>query len=154
MPIELKIAVREFVEQVLRAGDLDASFRGSSRSVEAIRAHQKLQASRPATYTPEVTVSHQLEAEGFRLTVEGRIDGVDRRPQGTIVEEIKTTTLDPETFESDEFEAAINPLHTAQARVYAFFYALREAPGEGGGPVGLCAPRYRPGARIFRNSAG
>ena len=123
MPIELKIAVRELVEQVMRAGDLDASFHGASRAVEAIRAHQKLQAARPATYTPEVAVSHRVEKEGFRLTVDGRIDGVDRRPELTVIEEIKTTAVDPEIFESDQFEAAINPLHTAQARVYAFFYA-------------------------------
>ena len=63
MPIELKIGVRELVEQVLRSGDLDTAFRGTRRSVEAIRAHQRLQATRPSTYTAEVSVSHQVTAE-------------------------------------------------------------------------------------------
>ena len=126
MTVELKIAVRELVELTMRSGDLDASFRGSGRSVEAIRAHQRLQARRPDSYTPEVPVSHRVEGEGFRLAVSGRIDGVDRRPEGIVIEEIKTTTVDSDAFESDDFEGAISPLHTAQARVYAFMYVAAQ----------------------------
>ncbi len=126
MTVELKIAVRELVALTLRSGDLDASFRGASRALDAIRAHQRLQSRRPATYTPEVPVSHRVEMEGFGLTVGGRIDGVDRPAGKTVIEEIKTTGDDPEFFESDAFESAVSPLHTAQVRVYAFIYAAQQ----------------------------
>ena len=69
-PIEIKIGVRELVEQVLRSGDLDAAFRGTRRSLEAIRAHQRLQSTRPPTYAAEVRVSHQVAADDFCLELE------------------------------------------------------------------------------------
>ena len=40
---DIKISVRNLVEFVLRSGDLDMRFRGSSRAVEGTKAHQKIQ---------------------------------------------------------------------------------------------------------------
>lgn len=114
---ELKIAVRELVDYVLRSGDLTFEFLGSSRPVEAIRAHQKIQNSRPANYQPEVAITHQVETDRFRLNIGGRIDGVYTEPGHTIIEEIKTTTRDPAYFEDDE-----NPVHWGQAKTYAYIY--------------------------------
>jgi len=82
--------VRELIEHVFRSGDLVFEFRGSSRPVEAIRAHQKIQNSRPDTYQPEVSISHQVETDRLRLIIGGRIDGVYAEPDRTIIEEIKT----------------------------------------------------------------
>jgi len=103
---ELKIGVRELVEHVLRSGDLIFEFLGSGRPAEAIRAHQKIQNSRPDTYQSEVTVAHQVETDRFRITIGGRIDGVYTEAQGTVVEEIKTTARHPDYFEKNE-----NPIH-------------------------------------------
>ena len=50
---------------------------GSSRQVEAIRAHQKIQNSRPANYQPEVTIAHQIETDRFRLNISGRIESMN-----------------------------------------------------------------------------
>ena len=115
MRSELKIAVRELVEHVLRSGDLVFEFLGSSRPVEAIRAHQKIQNSRPATYRSEVSVARQVETDRFRLIVGGRIDGVYTEAQSTVVEEIKTTTRNPDFFETNE-----NPIHWGQVKTYAY----------------------------------
>ena len=40
---------------------------GISLSVEAIRAHQKIQKSRPVEYTPEVSVSNKYEVDNFEI---------------------------------------------------------------------------------------
>ena len=72
----LRIGVRELVAHVLRSGDLEFGLFAANRSVEAIRAHQKIQNARPAEYTPEVPVRHRREFSGFVLEIAGRIDGV------------------------------------------------------------------------------
>jgi DNA excision repair protein ERCC-2 len=112
---ELKIAVRELVEHVLRSGDLMFEFLGSSRAVEAIRAHQKIQNSRPDTYRSEVAVTRQVETDRFRLIISGRIDGVYTETQSTVIEEIKTTTRNPDYFAKNE-----NPIHWGQVKTYAY----------------------------------
>jgi len=116
---KLQIAVRELVEHVLRSGDLEHAFIGVSRAVEGIRAHQKIQRSRPDVYTPEISVSHQVETERFILEIGGRIDGVYRYPDKVIIDEIKTTVS-----ELDRFEDRENQIHWGQAKCYAYLYAL------------------------------
>ena len=119
MKQKLQIAVRELVEHVLRSGDLEHAFIGVSRAVEGIRAHQKIQRSRPDVYTPEITVSHQVETERFILEIGGRIDGVYRYPDSVIIDEIKTTVSELDRFEDKE-----NQIHWGQAKCYAYLYAL------------------------------
>jgi DNA excision repair protein ERCC-2 len=118
---ELKIAVRELIERVLRSGDLAFEFQKSSRPVEAIRAHQKIQNSRPDTYRPEVSISHLVETDQFHLKIGGRIDGVYAEPDRTIIEEIKTTTQDPNYFENNQ-----QPTHWAQVKIYAYIYGRQQ----------------------------
>jgi DNA excision repair protein ERCC-2 len=122
---ELKIAVRELIEHVLRSGDLVFEFLGSSRPVEAIRAHQRIQRSRPDNYQPEVSISHQVETDRFRLIIGGRIDGVYAEPDRTLIEEIKTTTRDPDYFKTNE-----NPIHWGQAKTYAYIYGCQNGLDE------------------------
>jgi len=118
---ELKIAVREIIEHVFRSGDLVFEFLGSSRPVDGIRAHQKIQNSRPASYQPEVSVSYQVETDRLRLIIGGRIDGVYNEPGRTIIEEIKTTTQNPNYFEKNQ-----QPLHWAQVKTYAYIYGRQQ----------------------------
>ncbi len=119
----LSIAVRELVEYALRSGDLNLTFVGSGRNTEAIRAHQKVQKSRPESYAPEVSISHEIETPRFLLSIGGRIDGIYHHPDRVIIDEIKTTTRDPAYFHSDDFQQNENPFHWGQVRVYAYFYA-------------------------------
>jgi DNA excision repair protein ERCC-2 len=122
---EFKIAVRQLIEHVLRSGDLVFEFLGSSRPIEAIRAHQKIQNSRPDTYQAEVAISHQIETDRFRLIIGGRIDGVDTRPDRTLIEEIKTTTRDPDYFEKNE-----QAVHWGQLKTYAYIYGSQHGLDE------------------------
>ena len=127
MPVidTLHIAVRNLVEHVLRSGDLELEFFSSSRSIDAIRAHQAIQQSRPENYLAEVAVAYQVDVHPFSLHISGRIDGVFTGTAGnanlTTVEEIKTTTQDLEII-----AAAANPLHWGQAKVYAYLYATAQ----------------------------
>ena len=66
---EIKIAVRDLVSHVLRTGDLAFEFLSSTRPVDAIRIHQKIQQSRPVNYQAEVAVSRQIETELFKLNI-------------------------------------------------------------------------------------
>ncbi|UCF90252.1 MAG: ATP-dependent DNA helicase [Desulfobacterales bacterium] len=118
---ELNIAVRALVEHVLRAGDLAFEFLGFSRPADAIRAHQRIQNSRPDTYRAEVPISHQIETDQFVLLVSGRIDGIYTGRDGVVIEEIKTTTRSLDAFEQEE-----NPLHWGQLKSYAYLYAIQQ----------------------------
>jgi len=118
---DLKIAVRELVERVLRSGDLTFEFLGASRPIEAIRAHQIIQNSRPDTYQSEVSISHRVETDRLCLIIGGRIDGVYAEPDRTLIEEIKTTTRNPDYFEKNE-----DPLHWGQVKTYAYIYARQQ----------------------------
>ncbi len=116
---ELKVAVRALVEFVHQGGDIAFEYTGASRSIDGIRGHQAVQKSRPNTYTPEVTVSHHLSTDRFVLHISGRIDGVDRSADGVVIDEIKTTSRNPDTFSRDQY-----PVHWAQAKTYGYLYAL------------------------------
>ncbi len=121
MKRDLRISVRDLVEHGCRSGDLDGEFSGTHRAIDAIRAHQKIQRSRPATYQAEVPVSYRVESDDFVLHIGGRIDGVytgcDHPPE-TMIDEIKTVSRWPDKGELPE-----NPMHWGQARVYGFLYA-------------------------------
>jgi len=122
----LHIAVRELVEYTCRSGDLEMGLGGARRTAEAIRAHRKVQQSRPAHYAAEVPVQWMFETDDFQLVVSGRIDGMftaDRTP--VAIEEIKTTTED-----LAEIDGRGNRLHWAQAKAYAYMVARSEGHSE------------------------
>jgi DNA excision repair protein ERCC-2 len=117
MKPELHIGVRDLVEFVLRRGDLKHEFAGSSRAVDAMRLHQRIQYSRPESYLPEVAVGREVDTPELTLVIGGRIDGVIAGIV-PVVEEIKTTRRDPAEAIAEE-----NGLHWGQAKAYAFIYA-------------------------------
>jgi len=123
---KLNIAVRELVEFVCRSGDLEFAFSGARRSVEAIRAHQAIQMSRPPTYRAEVPVTLAHETDAFILTISGRIDGIfsettDDGSIRTIIDEIKTTDRDIDLLVTQR-----NQLHWGQAKCYAYMFAVQQ----------------------------
>ena len=114
--------MRTLIEHVFRSGDLELQFQGSVRPLEAIRAHQQIQNSRPESYLPEAPVTYQIETDHFLLEINGRIDGVFSKPDTVVIEEIKTTTR-PLTY----FERHENAVHWGQLKSYAFMYAMEHA---------------------------
>ncbi|NLP13621.1 MAG: ATP-dependent DNA helicase [Clostridium sp.] len=118
---ELKVSVRNLVEFVLRCGDIDSSFGGSSRAVEGTRLHKKIQKAQGEEYSAEVTLKTTVEFEGFSLVIEGRADGIIKEKGCFTVDEIKTTTMPIDSIDED-----FNPVHWAQAKCYAYIHALKE----------------------------
>lgn len=118
----LKISVRNLVEFTLMSGDLSSGFSGSSRLVDGIRAHQEVQKSAGKSYTPEVTVSYLVENVDLSLEISGRIDGIIDDENGITVDEIKSTTEEPEYIHQD-----YNQMHWAQAMCYAFIYSAKNS---------------------------
>ncbi|MBC8062490.1 MAG: PD-(D/E)XK nuclease family protein [Clostridiaceae bacterium] len=117
MKNKVKISVRDLVEFILQSGDLFSGFSGTSRNVEAIKAHQKIQNSSQEEYSPEVTVKQEVIFEDMVIEVNGRIDGVIQREEIVVIDEIKTTTLP-----LSQIEEEYNMLHWAQAKCYAYIY--------------------------------
>ncbi len=104
---------------VTRTGDLESTFAGFSRQAEGVRAHVKIQKSRPKEYTKELTISHIEKTKHADIEVKGRIDGVFTYPEKIIIEEIKTSYKELSFYEKQE-----NQRHWAQVKVYSYFYAL------------------------------
>ncbi len=70
---------------------------------------------------PEVTLSYVYLQEKLSLEIKGRADGIIKRESGACIDEIKTTSLDLSLI-NEEF----SNLHWAQAKCYAFMYAVQE----------------------------
>lgn len=121
MSKQIKISVRNLVEFVLRSGDIDNTFMGSTRAVEGTRAHQKVQNSYGEEYTPEVALKHILNYEDFTIEIEGRADGILKTDENIIIDEIKSTVRP-----LDEIIEDYNPLHWAQGKCYGYMYATEK----------------------------
>lgn len=133
---EIKISIRNLVEFVLRAGDLDNRFAGSSRAAEGTRIHQKIQksykklyskeadlintAEEKISYSAEVQLKLITEYKEFTFNVEGRADGIIIKNDFVTIDEIKSTAKPLQEIEED-----YNLLHWAQAQCYAYIYAVQ-----------------------------
>ena len=114
----VKISVRELVEFVLRQGSIRSNVVSSNRAVIGTMAHKKIQNSMEPNYEAEVKLVHECQIEDITFVVEGRADGVIKDLVGVTIDEIKTTATPLEAIDEN-----FNPLHWAQAKCYAYFYA-------------------------------
>ncbi len=120
------IPVRSLVEFALQSGDITpGGFQRRDRAQLGTKGHRQVQRSRPDGYESEVEVSYRVESGDVPLEVRGRIDGLYPAHAPVILEEIKTTTLSLELVSENH-----NPLHWAQAQVYAFMYARQHSLDE------------------------
>lgn len=128
----VKISVRNLVEFICRSGDIESQ--GMRDSVKAMqegsRIHKKIQKSMGALYHAEVPLKLMLTHADYRVCIEGRADGIicdmeedeegNRTPlTDVIIDEIKTTMRDVSRIEKPV------PVHEAQAKCYAYIYAMQ-----------------------------
>lgn len=133
MSCEIQISVRNLVEFLMRAGDLDDRRGGAPETamIEGARMHRRIQKQMGAEYAAEVTLKRSfllpekiLEEDAF-LVLEGRADGIYEghmeddpgREAVLTVDEIKTTYRPLRSIREPE------PVHRAQALCYACIYA-------------------------------
>lgn len=119
--IELHISVRNLVEFIFREGDIDnrADRLNVNAMQEGSRLHRKIQKNMGGGYRAEVPLAITIEATDYRLTVEGRADGIFFAAEENIwyVDEIKGVSRNPEALDGPVY------VHQAQAMCYAYIYA-------------------------------
>ncbi len=134
--MQIEISVRGFVEFLLRSGDIDNRRTGGAEDamLEGARLHRKLQSRAGIEYSAEVKISRVIECEGYDILIEGRADGIIKRPNTdlVVIDEIKTTYRDINKMVRPE------EVHLAQAKVYAYFYCLNEGVDEIGVRMTYC----------------
>ncbi len=153
---KVQISVRNLVEFILRAGDLDnTKTRSDADAMQAgSRIHRKLQKQMGANYSAEVALSIVIpisrEAVSLELTIEGRADGIitntiiedtysvflleeeDQNPPEIVIDEIKGVYM-----ELSHLSEPI-PVHRAQAMCYAYIYATQYQQGRIGIRLTYC----------------
>ena len=138
---QIRISVRNLVEFILREGDID-NRHSQSVSPEAMlagsRMHRKIQKRKGSDYHAEVPLKLVLKEEYYDLILEGRADGIQILTEGekpdysvsfqnivledsakVIIDEIKGIYM-----KLDHLLAPVG-VHLAQAKCYAYIYALQ-----------------------------
>lgn len=119
--IELHISVRNLVEFIFREGDIDnrADRLNVNAMQEGSRLHRKIQKNMGGGYRAEVPLAITIEATDYRLTVEGRADGIFFAEEENLwyTDEIKGVSRNPEALNGPVY------VHQAQAMCYAYIYA-------------------------------
>jgi len=112
--------VRNFVEFLLRSGDIDNRRRKAPEEAmqEGARIHRAIQRSMGAEYEAEVPLVHRIDCGNYVICIEGRADGIITTDT-VIIDEIKSTYKELERISAPE------PVHLAQAKCYAYFYATK-----------------------------
>lgn len=120
----IRISVRSLVEFILREGDIDNRVSGSMEKDAMLlggKIHRKIQSSMGTTYTAEVPLKIQMPCDGFVLQIEGRADGVLKDDGKVLIDEIKGILRSLEHLEAPV------PVHLAQAKCYAYIYAVQNS---------------------------
>ena len=110
--------MRWLAEQVHRAGDLYAYRGAPTQGAEGIATQRRVQQDRPEGYRVEVAVQMEVSLDGANFELRGRVDGANLSVAPAVVEEFKTTRVDPELAHQHD-----GPVHWAQARLYAAMLA-------------------------------
>lgn len=119
---ELHISVRNLVEFIFREGDIDnrgGRIQSADAMAEGSRIHRKIQKAMGEHYQAEVPLKVTRQEPLYRLTVEGRADGIFTEDGKVWVDEIKGIYRRLDTMESPVF------VHQAQAMCYAYIFALQ-----------------------------
>jgi DNA excision repair protein ERCC-2 len=119
--LTLELAVADLLEgSLLRS--LGFANRGGYERLwlgQAIHSrYQEQQLAADGTYRREVVVCHRFEQRGWQIAVSGRIDGLRREPDGSlVVEEIKSVRR------GGALPPAVREIYQRQAQLYAWMLA-------------------------------
>ena len=120
----IRISVRNLVEFILREGDIDNRVSGSMEKDAMLlgsKIHRRIQSRMGADYTAEVPLNLQVACDGFILQIEGRADGIQKNDEKVLIDEIKGILRNLEHLEAPV------PVHLAQAKCYAYIYAVQNS---------------------------
>jgi DNA excision repair protein ERCC-2 len=86
--------------------------------------HQEKRIADHPGYRREVAVSHEIEVEGYKVSISGRIDGLLETEEEVLVEEVKSVFLRPEELAASSPESF--PAFSDQLRIYCYITALQK----------------------------
>ena len=114
-----KIGVRDLAYFIHQSGDLTTEFFSNHDMILGSRAHDFLQSQYGPNDKAEYYIKREISYLGKTYILDGYIDGVLNEDETIIIEEIKSTTK-----ELDEITIEYHKEHLAQAKIYAYLYAL------------------------------
>ena len=117
---KIEISVRQLVEFILRSGDIDNRKYALSPDamLQGARIHKRIQGSQGTDYSPEVSLSINIDCDFYEIEISGRADGIINNNGYITVDEIKGTYADVEKIETPV------PVHLAQAMCYAYIWSF------------------------------
>lgn len=112
----VKIAARDLAQFCCREGDIHYRFEESTRAEEGIATQKRLQQARlvEGGYERELNVACDLRVGRRPVSVSGRIDGCDLSTEEPLLEEFKTTRVDPVALHGHA-----GGVHVGQLKLYA-----------------------------------
>lgn len=144
---EIRVSVRQLVEFILRSGDIDnRKVSGMEEAMqEGSRLHRAIQRSMGDNYSAEVLLKYRYDTGRYIIRIEGRADGIilsgwDQSKDMTLPDDLPALNqhLQREDFDEvtiDEIKCVgknlehlqqPEPVHLAQAKVYAYIYAAQK----------------------------
>lgn len=126
MKISEKISVRDLSEFIYRQGDIDSGFFVDSIEImqKGIEIHNIIQKRRikeykkeNLIYEDEVSISSKISYKEFEITISGRCDGIIKKNDKIIIEEIKTTIKDINNLDFDS-----NYSYKSQILIYGYLF--------------------------------
>lgn len=127
--MKIKLSVRNLVEFILRSGDIDNRGAGGMQAdamQRGSRIHRKLQKKEGALYHAEVPLKMEFDGGQYTVLLEGRADGIiETEPEPgsaarAVIDEIKGVFADVAKMTEPV------AVHLAQAKCYAYMYALQQ----------------------------
>lgn len=115
----IKIAIKELAYFTCQSGNLTPEFFSNRDLQIGKKAHDYLQSKYNEKSQKEVYIKNNISYMGKDILLHGFIDGLLNENEETIIEEIKSTTID-----LDEITIEYHKEHLAQLKIYAYLYAI------------------------------
>ncbi len=114
---QFKIGIRDLVSFLYASGDLSSETFQNVSALEGTKAHQYVQDRYISDDLSEVSIHYLYETDDFLLFLNGRVDGILKRNDIYLIDEIKSTrkNIFDETF-------TYNKEHLSQLKFYAYMY--------------------------------
>ena len=118
MEKNLTLSVHQLVDFLLRTGDIDNRIYNSATMQEGTLIHAMYQARQGDNYISEYNLVETFDVFDFKVTLEGRADGIIDKGNTAIIDEIKSTVAPLDEYYNEQKE-----WHLGQAKCYALMYA-------------------------------
>lgn len=125
MPKTIHLSVHQLVDFLLRNGDIDNRVFNNSSMAEGTKLHALYQRSKNENYFAEYYLKQSFYVNGIEIVLEGRADGIFQILNKYVVEEIKTTVEDLETF-----HYKYGQWHLGQAKCYGLMLIMEKGLSE------------------------